>query len=549
MKLLERVKQAGQDFEWYPTTNEIIQRIIRHAKAATYKARPLGGVLDIGAGNGKVLKAFRDADVATDLFAIEKSPILIEAMPGDIFIVGTDFWHQTLFDKAVETVFCNPPYSEFEAWATRIIRETAAQSAYLVIPARWAKSTEIAAALQYRNAQAKAIGSFDFEDAEDRTARAKVDLLYVSFQRSNSAFERFFAEEFGELQAKFQTGRTEEEERQDQAKRIAEMVPREDFAAALVEIYNREMDLIRQNHQAVCRLDAALLKAFDINPQKVARGLQEKLKGLKNAYWHELFGNLDKVKNRLTANSRKSLLDVLFRNTHVDFTIENIYAVLVWIIKQAGDFIDQQLIETYLDMVNAENVFNYKSNQRLFVKDHWRYSRDEDPNSHYGLELRIVAHRCGGINTSSYSWESRNGLTQRAFDFIGDLVTIANNLGFHSTASPADFQWIAGKAYDFRGIIDSAEAVLFNVRAFQNGNLHLKFAKPLMLALNVEFGRLQGWIKSPAEAAAEIEPEAARFFDVNLRLTMAHAGLIALPAAPEQSQPSREIQPDLFAVA
>jgi predicted RNA methylase len=555
VKLLDKVKQAGQDFEWYPTTTEIIQRIIHHAKSGerSYQRWPLGAVLDIGAGNGKVLRALREADVTGDLYAIEKSPILIEAMPADVFIVGTDFWQQSLFDKAVETVFCNPPYSAFEAWATRIIRETAAQRAYLVIPARWAKSAEIAAALEYRNAEAKVLGSFDFEDAEDRKARAKVDLVYISFHRSGGAFEQFFAEEFGELKAKFYAGRSEEKEREEQAKQVAAMVPREDLAAALVEIYSREMDLIRQNHRAVCQLDANLLRAFDISPEKVAKGLQEKLKGLKNAYWHELFSNLDKVKNRLTAKSRKSLLDVLFRNTHVDFTLENIYAVLVWIIKQAGDFIDQQLIETYLDMVDSENVFNYKSNERLFRKDHWRYAHGEDPNSHYGLELRIVAHRTGGICTSSYSWESRNGLTQRAFDFIGDMVTIANNLGFHSTAGPGDFQWIAGKAYDITGTIDGAEAVLFNVRAFQNGNLHLRFAKPLMMGMNVEFGRLKGWIKTPAEAAQEIDPDAARYFGGNLRLTMAHAGLMALPTAeaPAEApaQPSREIQPDLFTAA
>lgn len=550
MNLLDRVKQAGEDFEWYPTTAEIIQRIIRHAKANDYKARPLGAVLDIGAGNGKVLKALAEAEIAHTLYAIEKSQILIEAMPAEIFIVGTDFWRQTLFDKQVETVFCNPPYSEFAAWTARIIRETAAERAYFVIPQRWKDSEEIAAALRHRGTVAAAIGSFDFEDAEDRAARAKVDLIFIEFEsyRRGDAFQRFFDEEFAELKTRFEDGQKQEAQR---AEEISGIVRREDFATALVELYDREIELIKTNYRAVCSLDPALLKEFEINPARVAEGLKAKLSGLKNTFWNELFSNLDKVKNRLTAKSRKSLLEVLFRNTHVDFTLENIYAVLVWIIKQAGDFIDEQLMETYLEMVHHDNVFNYKSNQRLFVKDHWRYGREDDPNSHYGLELRIVAQRCGGINTSSYSWESRNGLTQRAFDFIGDLITIANNLGFASTASPADFQWIAGRGYDLHGTIDGAEAVLINVRAFQNGNLHLKFAKPLMLALNVEFGRLKGWIKSPAQAAEEIAPEAASYFNTNLRLTMADAGL-ALPMAPEspevESEPAKAmIQQDLFA--
>ena len=42
------------------------------------------------------------------------------------------------------------------------------------------------------------------------------------------------------------------------------------------------------------------------------------------------------------------------------------------------------------------------------------------------------------------------------------------------------------------------------VRAFLNGNLHIKFNQQFMLALNVEVGRLLGWVHDAKEAADEM---------------------------------------------
>jgi len=43
------------------------------------------------------------------------------------------------------------------------------------------------------------------------------------------------------------------------------------------------------------------------------------------------------------------------------------------------------------------------------------------------------------------------------------------------------------------------------VRAYMNGNLHIKFNQAFMLALNVEIGRLQGWIHNAQHAAEEMD--------------------------------------------
>jgi hypothetical protein len=61
--LVEELKQNGQDHEWYPTTDEIIGAVARDLKeefGEGYGERlKVHSILDIGAGNGKVLLALQ----------------------------------------------------------------------------------------------------------------------------------------------------------------------------------------------------------------------------------------------------------------------------------------------------------------------------------------------------------------------------------------------------------------------------------------------------------------------------------------------------------
>ncbi|MBA3756960.1 MAG: hypothetical protein H0X02_12365, partial [Nitrosomonas sp.] len=47
--VLAELKETAQDFEWYPTTNEIIDAFHEHANKLAPER-----LLEIGAGNGKV---------------------------------------------------------------------------------------------------------------------------------------------------------------------------------------------------------------------------------------------------------------------------------------------------------------------------------------------------------------------------------------------------------------------------------------------------------------------------------------------------------------
>jgi len=540
-RLVEELKDAGQDHEFYPTTEAILAALVRALKGCSHSS-----VLDIGAGNGKVLRALRDNAGFTELHAIEKSSLLCKELDAEILVVGTNFEEQSLLSKNVDVVFCNPPYSDFVAWAEKIIRQAASEKVFLVLPQRWETSEAIKDALKYRGATAQKLGAFDFEDAEDRTARAKVHLLCIRLHKErgeeDDAFERFFQEQFADLINKFakaekSTSETDDDETKGggRARPFHKLVVGPGYPEALVNLYNQEMANIERNYKLVGELDVELLREFEIFPKKIMACLKARTSGLRNDYWMELFSRLRAVTDRLTAKSRKSLLGTLHKHVQVDFTVSNIYEIVCWIIKNANRYIDSQLLETYEVMVEKCNVQLYKSNQRVWVENRWR-SRDEaDPNSRYALDYRIVTHRLGGCRVQ---WRGEE-LTETSAEFLGDLLTLARNLGFNTQTNDArlDYsgrsQWRGGEKEEFHFKNKAGEwELLFDVRAFKNGNVHLRLNKDFMLALNVEHGRLRGWLRTPKEAAEELQdPQAAHWFNGNLQLGAGTVGLLLTAGA------------------
>lgn len=619
--LIEQLKQAEQDFEFYPTTNEIIGAMVKDLKAIRFithgegefrhrwhEERKYESLLDIGAGHGKTLEKIREyynrscgetSHAFGKLYAIEKSPILCEGLDPSIFIVGTEFEQQSLLTKQVDVIFSNPPYSIFADWTVKILREAAAPLVYLVIPQRWQDSAPIADVLRYRNAEAHIVGDFDFEHAEERTARAKVHLLRIDLSKDkDSAFEKFFDAEFADLKAKWEyddekgkadTRRKSDEDKADEENRrkFGHLVVGPTYPEAMVSLYNDEMAKIRRNYSMVGELDRDLMVELGISPSKVMACLKERLATLKNVYWKEIFDHLHAITDRLTTKRRRELLGTLNSYCHVDFTLGNIHAVVIWVLKNANEHLDLQLLETFDTMVDKANVRNYVSNTRPFVHDRWRY-KEEKP-THFCLEYRMVLHWLGGIHTS---WSGRSELEERACDFLLDLHTVARNLGYQcdtaddrllgrrdewksnklvtfyykpkrkvgdrvNMGSEDKQKWrtitevvslkeggwqykVDGEWYHYRIFLGD---ILCQVRAFKNRNVHIRLNQRFALALNVEVGRLRGWLRSAEEAVKETgDPEAASVFRTHLCLPTSGSNLMALmaPEAPTPAAPAAE---------
>jgi len=267
------LKSAGEDFEWYPTTNAMIEAVFKNADT-------IHSILDIGAGDGRVLTHMDElAGHSLDKFAIEKSVVHIKNMPADISIVGTDFLAQTLIDKKVNVIFCNPPYSQYEEWTLRIIKEANANEVFLVIPQRWQESEQIKTAIKTRNARSQVIWQGDFADAE-RKARAKVHILKLDLEGRDyhrnecetDPFDIWFNEHF----SGFSVLPSEDDETKKNE------IPRFDISKGnnlidhLYEFYVRDINFMLNNYKTLASLDPSLLKELGVQIEEVKKGLNRK---------------------------------------------------------------------------------------------------------------------------------------------------------------------------------------------------------------------------------------------------------------------------------
>lgn len=524
----------GDDFEWYPTTDEIIAKVARDF--LNQDDGKSHSILDIGAGDGRVLKALhaalkkRDQYAHVDLYAIEKAITHLSAMPKDITVVGTAFEEQTLTDKPMKAIFCNPPYSQFAEWMLKIVTQASADLIYLVVPCRWRDSQEIQRAIEKRSGAVESLGEFNFENA-DRAARARVEVIRIEFSYEHrDAFDSVLESMMPELDI-FDQPLPEEE---------APQIDREllkagrNIVEVFVESYNRDLMRMLSNYKSALAIDPAVLREIGVSKRSMLDAIKLKIKGMKDKYWEMLFHELDTVTRRLATKQRKAFLESLRDKVTIDFTESNVYSILIWISKWANDYFDEQLIQLFRTL-STDCAVRYKSNERVWEKGDWRYLYRDDDNrpfpSHYRLEYRIVL-TYGGIETSEWAYrrDAFRGLTETAFELLMDIVTVANNLGFACADSPKNYNWTSNVQHTF--MMENGEP-LISVRAFKNGNMHFHFNPKVMLAINVEAGRLLKWIRHPQEACEEMQvtgaeaEDVARMFGSSFRIGT-DAGLLKL---------------------
>lgn len=536
LAIVDALRASDTDFEWYPTTDKMIARVIADMRG---HAVHYDSFMDIGAGDGRVLVQMGNEWPSAKLFGIEKAPLLQQLQPIAVVPVGTDFHAQDLMGLPVDVIFSNPPYLEFEAWASRIIATAYANRVYLVMPERWEKSEAIAAALKARDAAARVILRDDFLEA-DRRSRAVVHVVCVTltdgetrrYYGSNAPRQDPFDVWFDQNIDAFEKDQdiSPDKAGEDLA-RIRGLRSIHDLVAAYTEDYDRMQD----NYRAIFRLDYQILKELGVSKQGIRDAIKLKMKGLKNTYWAALFTHLDVITERLTTKTKKIFLDRLTGQQAVAFTEANCYAVALWAIKAANQYFDTQLVDVFKTLSTPEGVQNYKSNQRTWEKRGWRFNAHDDEFSHYKLDYRIVLDGYSAIakpGSFSSSWDHPGGLHTSCHERIDDLIAVCGNLGFPIARSGAPSRVRAWTSNVWQDFTDAEGDIVFQAKAFMNGNLHFRFRPATIKALNVEAARLLGWIHAPSDVVAEMgyeQAEAERYFGANTLLKPSHVRLLSAP--------------------
>lgn len=505
-QLILDLKSSNEDFEFYPTTDEMIKKVVHYSTENRT-------ILDIGCGNAKLKSYFPNSDY----FGIEKSKILINQLPSDVFIIGTDFDNCTLIDKKVDMIFCNPPYSEFKKWTIRILKEGNFLEAFLIIPQRWINDEEIQKAVADNKVKYQVIDSTDFLDAE-RQARAKVDI--VKFTKSKyidssvDPFKSWFEETFNFKEIKDRSFEYSTE-KEDNIKN--NLVSCNNKIEYLVNLYNDEMNRLFESFKAICSLDTETLHDIGVETSKVIESLKYKIKNTKILYWKMIFDVLDEITKRLTAESRNDLFRRFERLQEVDFNVDNIQAVVIWVLKNASSLFDEQLVSLYKQFTSPDNIIKYKSNQRVFKRNEYWNARFDNKSevSHYCLSYRMVVD---SLYFKSYSWRGDEIDKRKAQTIVGDLAAIAFNLGFE--VGTKDIATEFGEKYYIMGK-DCRPLIEFKV--YRNGNTHIKLNIEFCKALNVEVARLLGWIQDKREIEDEFPDDmkdAGKYFGANFRFRL-----------------------------
>jgi hypothetical protein len=303
---LAAVIDAGQDFEWYPTTSRMIGEVARRL------SRRVRSVMDIGAGDGRVLLALaKVAEDPPELFAIEKSHVLLQAQPQKITPVGVDFHEQNLSACRSTYIFSNPPYSEFEVWATRIIETAFAERAYLVLPRRWKES-----AADRRGARDAQGDGARHLLRHVRTRRRPACARGRRHRRSHVPDEATttgepvdpFDQWFDQNISTFDTG---DDARRGRRRRRHGARAWPDDDRELVDAYNEDYARMEENYRAIFKLDYAILKELGVNERGGPRRPQEADGRLKTQYWQLLFEKLDAITSRLSTKTKALFLDRL----------------------------------------------------------------------------------------------------------------------------------------------------------------------------------------------------------------------------------------------
>ena len=156
---------------------------------------------------------------------------------------------------------------------------------------------------------------------------------------------------------------------------------------------------------------------------------------------------------------------------------------MIWVIRHANSYFTQQMLEMFETLTTSENIRNYKSNQKTWENDNWRY---KDKHTHYTLDYRLIIHKSYDAGT-----------------VINDLKTIANNLGF--LCHQRDFERNLSQDGFTKYVYFHDQKVFYTYKYFKNGNLHLKMSKEFMKTFNIEVSRLKKWIRKPDDIMNEFD--------------------------------------------
>lgn len=556
LAIVRQLKEADQDFEFYPTTSEMIDLVFGDIKTILethefhHSYDHTIRVLDIGAGDGRVLLSLKDKLSAIiperrsiELLAIEKSSIQIDGYrKKGISLIGTEFNETNLISKNTDIAFVNPPYESFSFWLSSVISQVNFGVLYAIVPQRWRENKDIKQAIETRQiSDVTVLKEMDFLDA-DRAARAKVEVIRFSFNdfeeeaektdnlsrqrnyhytpkiglRATDPFQQFIQDQLG-LKRTYSNTTSQfnehceinriKQQMEDESSPSFEIVKHRGVLDALIENYENDLSHVLAQYKKIGELDSSILQELGVKHDDLLTGVKEKLLGFRNVYWALLFEHLDALTDRLISKHKTNLLNTLKANA-LDFTRTNAMYIVSYAVEMGNELIEESIVDVYKALTCESSISRYYASNQHVYKDNWRhnqFNREAAEKAKYQLDYRFVVSSYG--NFSSNSWEL--GLSESARNFVNDLLVVFKLLGYSNIMAYKNYNHVsAGESIIVKGNEPDGKVLeLMQVRFYKNGNRHIKFNQSAMLRFNVTASRILGWVRSKEEFEQENETQ------------------------------------------
>lgn len=559
--LINELKQNDQDYEFYPTTNEIID-IIKSDLLPTFtkttrtkivkefvdgkikwdsievpeenklfllsdKVEQIS-ILDIGAGNGATLNklaTFLNGHELEDInyngintsenkyqydtnmynlkivkSAIEKSSILTHSYKENrINFIGCDFFETNISNKKFDIIFCNPPYSTYKTWINNILSNICGKPViYMVIPENWKHDYNLKQLLIRENIDTEILGNFDFLNGE-RAARVNVDIIKIKINKAKSPISDSISGLFKDANLPKVEKRTITNIERDFKNQVIDLNGK-DYATFLYEEYCNERDILKNSLVEISKISLESLKnIFQLSLADIISNFEQQNKEVIRKYWQLILNKVCTVQKRLTSKNKNTMLEQVI-DTNLDFNLSNIYYIIEQVIKVANDKINEQTLELYNEFLEHSPTEKYKSNQRVFIEE----KELKDTKIKLTPRIIFVLGRWNDPFENNYSNTKQimQKLSRRTSEKISDLLIVINNLGYENNFD-INQGWERGKSKLILGKFNGVDIQIMEIKIFLNGNIHIKLNKDILTKFNIIKGILEGWVKNTSEIVEE----------------------------------------------
>lgn len=468
----------GQDF--FPTPLHIIEQMLEDINLAGKT------ILEPSAGKGNIVDYLQANDA--QVIACEKDADLRKIVATKCPVIADDFLtvesHQV---SHVHMIVMNPPFSRDEthimhAWniAPAGCQIVALCNSNTIEKAVYQSRRELKALVE-ANGTAQKLGQC-FTTAERKT---EVDVTLVRLSKPGSSYETEFEGFF-----------MEDDPPEQQANAlmpydfIRDLVGR--YIAA-VKIFDEQLNTARRMNELTSQFyGSSVAMSVTKDDEPVKRG--EFKKDLQKAAWRFIFNKMD-MGRIATTGLREDINKFVEEQTHIPFTMRNIYRMLDIVIATTGQRMDKALMEVF------EKVTKHYDENRFNVEG-WK------TNSHYLLNRKFILP-----NVVSMSWS--NHLRTNNYGWA-DPVNDLHKALHHLTGTPYEGSWDDfGQFLDVNKVMPNELKTwgFFEFRAYKKGTVHFTFKDEEVWAMfNQRIAKIQGFPlpesikrKAPKEKASNAE--------------------------------------------